>query len=192
MALQYTGGVYRIKEWAHIVTCHSLPGEAAVRTLGKSAQEGKEMRGCLLLAEMSSKGNLLNEEYTKKTLEMGMENSDFVMGFICTASLADKLALLLNQKEQQQYDFLWVTPGVSDTSEGSTDDTNEDSTEKVIVREDGKGQQYRTVEQVILSSKSDIIVVGRAIYANEEKWEVNAKRFQEAGWKAYLKRINQK
>lgn len=31
---------------------------------------------------MSSKGNLLTEEYTKKTVEMSQKNKDFVLGFI--------------------------------------------------------------------------------------------------------------
>ncbi|OLL24818.1 Orotidine 5'-phosphate decarboxylase [Neolecta irregularis DAH-3] len=64
-------------------------------------------------------------------------------------------------------DFLVFTPGVSlDTSR------------------DSFGQQYRTPQQAI-DSGSDVIIVGRGIYGAEDV-VVEAKRYRDAGWAAYL------
>jgi len=49
---------------------------------------------------MSSKGNLLNDEYTKKTVEMSEKNKEFVMGFISQGRIAGP-------------EFIYMTPGVN-------------------------------------------------------------------------------
>ncbi len=112
-------------------------------------------RGLLLLAEMSSKGTLARGEYTAETLKMARENKDFVIGFITTKQLLDDPC------------FINFTPGVQLAAGG-----------------DALGQQYNTPDRVIREQKSDIIIVGRGIYKAAEPLD-EAKKYREAGWKAY-------
>lgn len=46
--LQYTEGIFKVAEWADIVTVHSLPGEGILKALSNISH------GVFLLAEMSS------------------------------------------------------------------------------------------------------------------------------------------
>jgi len=115
-------------------------------------------RGLLLLAEMSSKGTLAQGEYTQKTLEMAQTHKDFVIGFITMKKLLDDPC------------FINMTPGVK-LSQGG----------------DNLGQQYNTPENIIGKNKSDIIIVGRGIYESPDP-VTEAKKYREAGWKAYQQR----
>jgi orotidine 5'-phosphate decarboxylase subfamily 1 len=86
--LQYTGGVYRI------TNCHPLPGIGIIEGLklgasgcgGPFAARNQLLadypRGLLLLAEMSSQGTLITEEYTRQTVEMAKQYPDYVIGFV--------------------------------------------------------------------------------------------------------------
>jgi orotidine-5'-phosphate decarboxylase len=48
---------------------------------------------------------------------------------------------------------------------------------------DGKGQQWRGVEDAILRDGNDIMIVGRGITGALDI-QAEAKRYQEAGWNA--------
>lgn len=117
-------------------------------------------RGLVMLAEMSPEGNLATGEYTEKTLKMAEENSDFVIGFITMKKLLDNSS------------FINMTPGV-----------------KLVEGGDNLGQQYNTPEKVIKDQGSDIIIVGRGIYEADDPVS-EAKKYKEAGWKAYCVREN--
>lgn len=122
---QYEGGLYQISSWSHIVNAHVVPGPGVVKGL---CAVGKPLgRGCLLIAQMSSQGSLACGDYTNAAvsarlfgfqssrlsriprspinvfflqLQMAEEQSDFVMGFICSSKIS------------QRPEFIHMTPGV--------------------------------------------------------------------------------
>jgi orotidine 5'-phosphate decarboxylase subfamily 1 len=100
---QYEGGMYKISNWAHLVTGHSIPGPGMVEGIRKTGlQQG---RGMLLLAEMSSQGSLATGSYTEATIQMAQQYSDFVIGFISQHRITE-----------EPY-FIHLTPGVSLTED---------------------------------------------------------------------------
>ncbi|KAJ1863054.1 orotidine 5'-phosphate decarboxylase, partial [Coemansia sp. RSA 2703] len=118
-------------------------------------------RGLLLLAEMSSKGMLATGAYTDKNVEMAIRN-EFVIGFIGS------------RRFTEERDLITMTPGVGLHASG-----------------DALGQQYRTPEHIITENGSDIIIVGRGIFGPGKDAVVEAQRYRDAGWNAYLKRLDQ-
>jgi orotidine-5'-phosphate decarboxylase len=159
--LQYSRGVHKIASWAHITNAHPVPGPSVVA--GLKSVGLKDGRGLLLLAEMSSKGNLAVGEYRSRAVELARENRAFVVGFIAM------------KRVEGDSDFLILTPGVGLDESG-----------------DGLGQQYRTPDQVVRESGCDVIIVGRGIYGSGsiERMVEEAQRYRLAGWEAYLARIS--
>jgi orotidine 5'-phosphate decarboxylase subfamily 1 len=84
-ALQYQEGIYRIADWADIITVHAVPGPGILEGLKQIGLP--KGNGALLLAEMSSKGTLAKGEYTNEALQMAAQHKDFVMGFIARRRL---------------------------------------------------------------------------------------------------------
>jgi len=150
---QYSQGMYKINEWADIVNAHTVPGEGVVDGLKDASN--LENNACLLLAQMSSKGALMDEKYTKSTVDMAKKADDFVIGFISTSAVCDDPK------------FLHMTPGVNIQSKG-----------------DSLGQVYLTPEEVIKNRKCDVIIVGRGIYQADNAAEA-AIAYKEAGYQAY-------
>lgn len=116
-------------------------------------------RGLLLLAEMSSEGTLATGGYTDETVKNALKHKDFVIGFVAMRRLTDDPAMI------------HLTPGVQ-LQESS----------------DGMGQQFKTPKFVIEQQKSDIIQVGRGIYAAADPVS-EARKYREAGWASYLARV---
>lgn len=159
VSLQYSKGLYRISNWADLVTAHSLPGDGILRGL-KAAVSDSRARGVFLLAEMSSDGNLITSDYKEKTMKMIESNFDFVAGVV--AQSADLV---------QDPGLLQLTPGVK-LEEGSDD----------------LGQTYNTPEYVMKEKGADIAVVGRGIIGSKNPSEM-AKTYRDRLWEAYLARI---
>ncbi|TDH07102.1 hypothetical protein EPR50_G00120280 [Perca flavescens] len=156
---QYEGGLYQISSWAHIVNAHGVPGPGVVKGL---SAVGKPLgRGCLLIAQMSSRGSLATGEYTKAVLKMAEEQSDFVIGFICGSKIT------------QRPEFIHMTPGVQMQAGG-----------------DGLGQQYSTPEEVLYNKGSDVIIVGRGILEAPDRLKA-VESYRKSGWEAYTKRLGQ-
>lgn len=153
---QYEGGVYRIAEWADIVNAHSLPGPGIIEGLAEAGL--KNNRGLLMLAEMSSAGNLLDKNYVQHTLRMAQAHPDFVIGFITQHALSD------------EPHWINMTPGVK--LEGGTDKL---------------GQRYITPDIAIRENGTDIIIVGRGIIAANDPLN-EAQKYRKAGWEAYKTR----
>ena len=172
---QFGAGIYKISSWAHITNAHSIPGPGIIDGLKQISQQKmdddkkeitddnkdkKVNHGLLLLAEMSSKGNLATNEYTKTTVKYAEENNDFVIGFISRRKLSSDPTLIN------------MTPGVN-----------------LDVKGDAIGQQYLTPNKVIGENGSDIIIVGRGIYRAENQAEA-AKKYRDAAWSAYKDALN--
>lgn len=160
---QFTGGIYHIALWADIINAHSLPGPGIIEGLfeGLTGIGRHKNCGLLLIAEMSSKGHLMNEAYRLKTLQLARSYPDFVMGFITQHPLS---------KTTADECFLNVTPGVQLDAKGDT-----------------LGQQYVTPEKAIIDNGADIIIVGRGIIAAKDPAAM-AKEYRERAWNSYLKR----
>ena len=127
-------------------------------------------RALLLLAEMSSKGNLLTRAYTEQCVALAREHRDFVLGFIAQRSL----------NEDVDDNFITLTPGVSLPPESASDPEQ--------VRGDGLGQQYNAPRRVVQERGSDIIIVGRGIL-NAKDRKMEAERYRREAWSAYQDRL---
>ncbi|GMK59363.1 hypothetical protein CspeluHIS016_0703780 [Cutaneotrichosporon spelunceum] len=167
VSLQYSSGVHRIAEWSHMTNAHPLPGPGIITGLGVV---GKPLgRALLLLAEMSSAGNLATGEYTRTAVRMAREaGRDWVVGFIAMGRV--------DEDGPEDEDFLVLTPGVG-----------------LVAKGDKLGQQYRTPREVVYDSGCDVIIVGRGIYGVQGGAEAvlaEAERYRAEGWKAYEERLS--
>lgn len=130
-------------------------------------------RGLLILAQMSSKGNFMNAEYTQACVEAARDHKDFVMGFVSQESLNTEPA----------DNFINMTPGCQLPPEGEE--------ENGVVAGDGLGQQYNTPSKLVEICGTDIVIVGRGII-NAADPQAEARRYRQRAWQAYLTRIGQK
>lgn len=113
-------------------------------------------KGLLLLAEMSSHETMAKGAYSKKVVAMGEMHADFVCGFISLGKLSSNPGMI------------HFTPGV-----------------KLQKGKDSLGQRYRTVEEILVDKKSDIIIVGRDITHSPDP-KTAAALYRKKGWECYL------
>ncbi len=157
---QYRNGLYKIKDWAHFITVHAIPGEGILNGLF----DGIVSRSSFLLAKMSSAGNLMNDPYTRNVFNIGEKHANNVSGYICHANTKEDLRKLKNKIPNGQ---LLLMPGV-----------------KLEKGTDATGQQYTTVEDAILGG-ADCIIVGRGIIESDNPGKM-AKDYKERAWKLKL------
>jgi uridine monophosphate synthetase len=169
----------KIAHWSHLTTCHIFPGPAIVHALQEAAKElenaEKEItnrphmeRGILLLAQMTSEGNLVTEKCTSMCIDMARKHPDFVTGLIGQSNVRGP-----------EDNFLILTPGVQLPPDGQND---KDCTG------DGLGQQYRTPRKVVLDEGCDIIIVGRGILSAQDRVQ-QAEKYRLSAWEAYQERM---
>ncbi len=162
---QFRNGVYKIADWAEYVTVHMVAGEMILKGLF----EGIEGHAGFVLARMSSKGNLLNETYTRKCFEAAKKNPQWVAGFIGHGNSVEDIKRF---KAKFPGSELLMMPGVK-KEKGS----------------DAMGQQYITIEDAV-GGGADCIIVGRGILQADDPG-VEAKLYRERAWKAYEKRTKE-
>lgn len=155
---QFTEGVFSISSYADFVNAFIFPGEGILKALTKVIDPKRQ--GLLLMAQMSSEGNMLDAAYTKKVVEMMKLYPELVSGFIC------------QQRICPNPEMIFITPGV-----------------KIGGTKDGLGQKYRTPEQAIAHEGNDVVIVGRGIF-NSEHPEEAAKEYRRQAWEAYESRIS--
>lgn len=91
-AMQYTGGIFRIADWADIITVHAIAGDGTLQALRSTSAT----KNCafLLVAQMSSAKTLTNDSYTEATVQLALQYPDNVIGVVCRKHLSDNPALL--------------------------------------------------------------------------------------------------
>lgn len=169
--MQYTEGIYRIADWANIVNVHAVPGPGIIKALGEVIKERNDgiPRGIIVLAQMSSEGNLATGDYTKQAIEMTNANKELTVGYIGDGGDVTQLRKLTALRFEGH---AVLTPGVQIQSKGDT-----------------LGQKYSLPEDAVAAG-SDVIMVGRGIYKADNPLEM-AKDYRKRGWNAYLKRTEQ-
>jgi len=159
-------GVYDIRSWADVVTAHGISGPDIVDGLCAGWNDVGNEGGVLLLAQMSSRGNLLGlDGYTDAMVEAGIA-SPGVFGFIGNGSRPAELSLLREKVGGKK--LIW-TPGVN-----------------LAVGDGQMGQRYGDPGEAIHAG-SDGIIVGSGIYKAESPGDV-AKAYADISWGALLGR----
>lgn len=155
---QYSGGVYRIVDWADMTNAHCLPGPGIIQGLAEAGLP--KNRGLILLAEMSSAGHLMDAAYVKNTLKMAEQFPHFVFGFITQRALSP--------------DPHWInlTPGVK--LESGTDKLGQQyvTPEKAIIE---NGTDIIIVGRGIIAAKDPL---AEAKIYRQRGWEAYQKRMQ--------------
>lgn len=129
----------------------------AVRALG----EPPMARALLLLAQMSSADNLMDDAYAAKCLQNARKRPDFVMGFIAQSCL----------NSAPGDNFITMTPGVQIGSKG-----------------DSLGQTYNSPEHVVTEKGTDVVIVGRGVYGAQDR-QAAAEEYRSRAWRAYEARV---
>ena len=159
------GGIYNIQEWSDLVTAHLISGPDIVDGLQAAWKDASREGGVLLLAQMSSRGNLLDPNYTSTVVEAGRSHPG-VFGFIGNGSNADSVGELRTMVGDEK--MIW-TPGVN------------------LATGDGEmGQRYGDPYEAIMAG-SDCIIVGSGIHGAKDP-AAAAKAYAEVSWKALLER----
>ena len=159
-------GVYDIRSWANIVTAHGISGPDIVDGLCAGWSDVGREGGVLLLAQMSSRGNLLGlPGYTDEMVSAGISNQG-VFGFIGNGSRPAELTILRGKVGNRK--LIW-TPGVN-----------------LAVGDGEMGQRYGDPREAIQAG-SDGIIVGSGIYKSDDPRGVAAK-YAEISWLALTER----
>ena len=158
-------GLYGIAGWSDLVTAHLISGPDIVDGCHAAwADRGRE-GGVLLLAQMSSRGNLLAGQYSDAVVRHGLAH-DGVFGFIGNGSRPHELEDLRSRVGKGR--MIW-TPGVN-----------------LAVGDGAMGQRYGDPREAVLAG-SDAIVVGSGIHRASSPAEAAA-AYAEASWSALLER----
>lgn len=158
-------GVYNIRAWSDLVTAHLISGPDIVDGLQAGWRDVGREGGVLLLAQMSSRGNLLDPKYTTEVVAKGKQH-DGVFGFIGNGSRPEELATLRAAVGESK--MIW-TPGVN-----------------LSVGDGEMGQRYGDPVEAVMAG-SDCIIVGSGIHRSEDP-ESAAKAYASASWSGLTQR----
>lgn len=158
-------GQYNIRAWADLVTAHLISGPDIVDGLQAGWGDVERHGGVLLLAQMSSRGNLLSPNYTDEVVAKGREHEG-VFGFIGNGSRPKELATLRVKVGDGK--MIW-TPGVN-----------------LAVGDGAMGQRYGDPTEAVLAG-SDCIIVGSGIHQADDP-SAAARAYAEASWQGLMQR----
>lgn len=126
-----------ITQYADFITVHAIPGQSIIDGLRENCLENQ--CGILLIAQMSTKDNLIDRQYTAATINMALNNKDVVSGFICQEKLINSDV------------FVYFAPGC----------------QLETTKNDSYGQQYNTPKDLIQKG-IDVLIIGRGLYAVDD------------------------
>ena len=158
-------GVYNIRAWSDLVTAHLISGPDIVDGLQAGWSDVNRKGGVLLLAQMSSRGNLLDPDYTSNVVEKGKSHPG-VFGFIGNGSRPEELRQLRTAVGDGK--LIW-TPGVN-----------------LAVGDGEMGQRYGHPREAVLAG-SDCIIVGSGIHKADDPRQ-QAAAYAVASWNALQER----
>ena len=158
-------GVYNIRAWSDLVTAHLISGPDIVDGLQAGWSDVNRKGGVLLLAQMSSRGNLLDPDYTSNVVEKGKSHPG-VFGFIGNGSRPGELRQLRTAVGDGK--LIW-TPGVN-----------------LAVGDGEMGQRYGHPREAVLAG-SDCIIVGSGIHKADDPRQ-QAAAYAVASWNALQER----
>ncbi|XP_066594788.1 uridine 5'-monophosphate synthase-like [Prorops nasuta] len=119
VSLQYSKGIYRIAEWADLITVHAVAGPGVINSLKNGVNIISELCGIFVVVQMSSKGALTTGDYLESALNI-VKSSEAVIGVVCQENVTSEPGLIQ------------LTPGVK--------------LEKSL---DNLDQQYNTPEYIV-------------------------------------------
>lgn len=136
---QYTGGLHNIDQWADFVTVHAIAGPGILNAM-QSAKTEKSLprRGAVVIAHMSTKDNLADDEYTKKAIKNVQKHPDFVVGFVTQKPL------------KAAPSYIRFMPGIS------------------LIEHSINDQRFITPQKAVKDGHADVIIVGRSIYTDSD------------------------
>ncbi|XP_043280849.1 uridine 5'-monophosphate synthase [Venturia canescens] len=138
VSLQYSRGIYKISQWADLITAHTISGYGILNAFETALRGNSENRGIFLITEMSSKGALTTESYAKESVNVGTQ-SDLVIGHVCQSNVFSDPSLIQ------------LTPGV-----------------RIAKASDDLGQQYNSPESVVNSGADLAVVGRGITEANDK------------------------
>jgi len=155
-----------MSEWCDLVTIHGVAGPSVMKGLQSGKSQGR-LVGALIVAEMSSKDNLINKEYSDKCV-------DIFRAFKSEAQGVATVGLISQTRLCQDPDSIQMTPGVN-----------------LSTQSDSLGQTYVSVEEAVCQKGADAVIVGRGITQSPNADIAStARKYRDEAWAAYTRRLN--
>lgn len=114
IVIQQLDGLYQINKWADLITCHTITGSG----IFESIKDKYPLLGLLGIVELSTKNNLIDENYLNNSISVVKNNDENICGVICQ----EKVFNIMNK-----YHTLTFSPGINlDTNYDKHDQTYKD------------------------------------------------------------------
>lgn len=94
---QLKSGTFKISTWADLITVYGMPGPSILESIQDICTHDR--LGVVLIAQLSSEGNFLDESYKNAMVELAKGYKDIVVGFISQEKISDG--------------FYHLTPGIN-------------------------------------------------------------------------------
>lgn len=155
IVIKQLDSIYKINKWADLITVHSVTGDGIV----KSISEKYPHLGLLLISELSTKNNLINDSYVFSTMNIYNANKNQVSGFICQTKVFNHI---------DKFETLTFSPGINFNATSDNHD-----------------QTYRNPSSKTTTGL--FWIIGRGIYESNNP-EIECEKYRTNGWE-HLKRF---